>query len=395
MNKSNYSTILDFGHSKLRLGVFNKNLENVYSTSKKIIEKDNIEEYSNTVKLIIKDAEKNIADHLENIIVLYDSSQIHSIDLSIKKYFDQNVYFKDINSSLILEANQLIQNNYIKDKIIHFIINKYIIDDKEYFKPKKELKLKKIIAEIKFVCLPIVKFNEIVHLLKKNNLQVLNFYCSSYVKSFSYINSLIENKFTTFLDIGWERSTITLFESKKLKFISSISIGGNHISKDISHILKLDIKEAEKIKKSFNKSEIEFSYNENNENMDNENNSLMKKIIKKNISIELLKKVVLARIEEIIELAFRDINIINDYKISSKSILILTGDGSKIFNKNSFHLDDKYNFKEISFYEETNLEICNSGLKFYKVSEDEEIKMSNKMVKKEGFFEKFFKFFGR
>ena len=107
MNKNNYSAILDFGHSKLRLGVFNKNLENDYSTSKKIIEKDNIEEYSNTVKFIIKDAEKNIADHLENIIVLYDSSQIHSIDLSIKKDFDQNVYFKDINSSLILEANQL------------------------------------------------------------------------------------------------------------------------------------------------------------------------------------------------------------------------------------------------------------------------------------------------
>ena len=209
--------------------------------------------------------------------------------------------------------------------------------------------------------LPIIKFNEIVNLLKKNNLQVLNFYCSSYVKSFSYINSLIENKFTTFLDIGWERSTHNLFESKKLKFISSISIGGNHISKDISHILKLDIKEAEKIKKSFNKSEIEFSYNEN---MDNENNSLMKEIIKKNISVELLKKVVLARIEEIIELVFRDVNIINDYKISSNSILILTGDGSKIFNKNSFHLDDdKYNFKEISFYEETNLEICNSGIK--------------------------------
>ena len=392
MNKSNYSTILDFGHSKLRLGVFNKNLDNIYSTSKNIIEKESYEEYSKTINLMIKDAEKNISDHLENIIVLYDSSEIHSIDLSIKKDFDQYVDFKDINSSLILEANQLVQNNYFKDKIIHFIVNKYIIDGKEYYKPKKKLKAKKIIAEIKFICLPKEEFIKIVNILKENNLQVLSFYCSSYIKSFSYIDSFLENKFITFLDIGWERSTITLFDSKKLKFINSISIGGNHISKDISHILKLDIKESEKIKKSFNESEIEFSYNEN---IDNENNSLMKEIIEKNISVELLKKVVLARIEEIIELAFRDINIINDYKMSSNSILILTGDGSKIFNKNSFHLDDKYNFKEISFYEETNIEICNSGLKFYKYSEDKEFKMSNKMLKKEGFFEKFFKFFER
>ena len=392
MKKINYSSILDFGHSKLRLGVFNENLEHIYSTSKNIIEKENYEEYSKTINLIVKDAEKNISDHLENIIVLYDSSQIRSIDLSIKKDFDQNVSFKDINSSLILEANQLIKNNYIKHKIIHFIINKYIIDGNEYFKPKKELKAKTIIIEIKFICLLNEKFNKIVNIFKENNLQVLKFYCSSYVKSFSYINFFTENTFTTFLDIGWERSTITLFENKKLKFINSISIGGNHISKDISHILKLNIKEAENIKKSFNKSEIEFSYNEN---FDNENNSLMREIIEKNISVELLKKIVLARIEEIIELAFKDINIINDYKISSNSILILTGDGSKIFNKNSFHLDDKYNFKEISFYEETNLEICNSGLKFYKDSEEEEIKMSNKMLKKEGIFEKFFKFFAR
>ena len=121
----------------------------------------------------------------------------------------------------------------------------------------------------------------------------------------------------------------------------------------------------------------------------------MKEIIKKNISVELLKKVILARIEEIIELALKDINIVNDFKISSNSILLLTGDGSKIFNKNSFHLDDKYNFKEISFYEESNLEICNSGLKFFKDSNNERIEMTSKVLKKEGFFEKFFKLFGR
>ena len=128
MNKNNYSTILDLGQSKLRLGVYNEKLDHVYSTSRNIIEKGNYEEYSKTIDLIIRDAEKKISDHLENIIVLYDSSEIFSIDLSIKKDFDQKVLFKDINSSLILESNQLIKNSYIKDNIIHFIINKHIID---------------------------------------------------------------------------------------------------------------------------------------------------------------------------------------------------------------------------------------------------------------------------
>ncbi len=225
MNKNNYLTILDFGQSKLRLGVFNKNLDNIYLTSKNIIQKENHEEHSKTIDLIIKDAEKKISSHLENIIVLYDDSEIYSVDLSIKKYFDSNIKFENIKSSLILEANQLIKNNYIKDKIIHFLINKYTIDGKESDKPKNELKAKSIVVEIKFICLPKEKFNKIAHIIKENNLQILNFYCSSYVKSFSYIDSFKENKFTTFLDIGWERSTITLFENKKLKFINSFSIG--------------------------------------------------------------------------------------------------------------------------------------------------------------------------
>ena len=91
MNKNNYSTILDFGQSKLRLGVYNEKLDHVYSTSRNIIEKGNYEEYSKTIDLIIRDSEKKISDHLENIIVLYDSSEIYSIDLSIKKDFDQKV----------------------------------------------------------------------------------------------------------------------------------------------------------------------------------------------------------------------------------------------------------------------------------------------------------------
>ena len=86
MNKISHSTILDFGHSKLRLGVFNENLDHIYSTSKDIIEKENHEEYSKTINLIIKDAEKNISHHLENIILLYDSSKIFSVDSELANF---------------------------------------------------------------------------------------------------------------------------------------------------------------------------------------------------------------------------------------------------------------------------------------------------------------------
>ena len=69
-----------------------------------------------SINFLIREAEKKISSHLENITVLYDTSEICTIDISIKKKLDQKIIFKDVCSSLILEANQLIKNCYLIKK---------------------------------------------------------------------------------------------------------------------------------------------------------------------------------------------------------------------------------------------------------------------------------------
>ena len=155
MNKNNFSTVIDYGSSNLRLGVFNENLKNSFILSKKISEKNNYEEHFNLIKFLIKDAEKKISNHLDNVTVLYDSPEIYSIDFAIKKNFDQKLFIKENYLSIILEANQLIKNNYIDKKIIHVISTNIIIDGKKLKKDlDKNIKAKSIILEMKFICLP-------------------------------------------------------------------------------------------------------------------------------------------------------------------------------------------------------------------------------------------------
>ena len=391
MMKNNFSTIIEYGSTSIRLGVFGENFFKLHFSSNNIIEKDNYEEHSKIINILIKDAEKKISNHLENIILLYDSPNIFSIDLSIKRDFDQKTFINDIYASIILEANQLIKNNYIKNKILHVVAVKNIIDGKEIIgNLKNNLEANSVIIEIKFICIPKEIYNKILNNFKKNNLQILNFFCSSYVKSFFYVNSFNKKNLINFLDIGFERSTLITFENKKLMDIKSIPIGGNHITKDISNVLELSIEESEKIKKSFNKSENEFSYKKDI----NENNELAKEILEKSISVDLLKKVILSRIEEIFDLIFEDPTFIKNLN-NKNSILVLTGNGSKLFNKNSFHLNQKYSFEEISFYEENVAEICEAGLNFELNSDANDIKIITKNPKKPGFFENFFNFFGR
>ncbi len=391
MKKSNISTIIDYGRSEFRLGVFGENFLKLNFLSKDIDEKNNYDEQSSTINFLIKEAEKKISSHIENVILLYDSPDFYSIDISLRKDFDQKVLVNDIYNSIILEANQLIKNNYLNNKIIHVITTKKIVDGKEInVIPNKELNARSIILEIKFISLPKESYNNILKILKKNNLQILNFFCSSYVKSYHYIESFNKYKLVNFIDIGHERSTLISYDNKKLVNIKSIPIGGNHITKDISKVLNLNLVDSESIKKSFNKSENEFSYDKNI----NEGNYIVKEILDKSISIDLLKKVVLSRIEEIFDLLFKDLD--NDFLNNCKnSALILTGNGSKLFNKNSFHLNEKYTFEEINFYEEEIQEICESGLNFEISSNLNDIKIVTKNQKRAGFFEKFFNFFSR
>ena len=76
------------------------------------------------------------------------------------------------------------------------------------------------------------------------------------------------------------------------------------------------------------------------------------------------------------------------------SILIFTGQGSKILNKNSIYSKEKFDyFNEIIFFDETNKLICESGLNFVTSLNDSEVNIVPKKPKKIGFFEKLFHLF--
>ena len=98
-----------------------------------------------------------------------------------------------------------------------------------------------------------------------------------------------------------------------------------------------------------------------------------------------------ARIDEIFNLSFKNINLEQIVGDKNKSILILTGEGSKILDKNSIYLESNYKFfNEMNFFEENAETICLSGLNFNKKNHNHEVKVVPKKIKKYGFFEKLF-----
>ena len=387
MNEKSLNVFVDFGSSKIRLGIYDK------ETSKNIIilEKDCISNFSlnnfdiknsnEIIKDLIKSAEKKINNHIKNINLMIDTPDMFSIDISIKKNSDRKQYSKNDIKSLLNEVKGLVQKNYLNKKIIHVIVKKFIFDDEEFFEiPNRKIDYNTLIIELKFICFADQIWRSLQDSFKSNYLNIDNLYCSSYVRSSSY-NSLF-NDFNkkVILDIGYGKSSITVFQDNRILYFNILPVGGRHITNDISILLKINQDDAENLKKSLNQSETTF------ENKIEKNNQTELP--------DLSRQVIFARVDEIIKLNLADEYFNAFFQNKDSCILIFIGEGSKILNKNSIYLEEKFDFfSEISFFEENTTIICDSGFNFNQLSKSQEVNFLPKKPKNKGFFEKFFHFF--
>ena len=243
MSNDKLFSILDFGSSKLRLGIFKNYLNN----SKFISEIDSLDNFEfkshnekqkqNLQDLIIK-TEKEINQHMNNINVMFDCPKILFIDFSIKKDMDKIKSDNSVFKNILQEAKQIIEEKNKNYKILHIIISKYILDGIEFDNMPENIIIEEAILELKFILAPNIILDSIKELLKDNHISINNFYNSTYVKTLNYTSYFESFDIKTFIDVGYKKTSLALYKNNKLLFLDFLPIGGDHITKDISKVLK-------------------------------------------------------------------------------------------------------------------------------------------------------------
>jgi cell division protein FtsA len=368
MSDKKFQTIIDCGFSKIRAGAFDKEGTN----NPFFIESNFYADQSNlklNIQKIITSLEKSTKEYIDNIDLMMDSSKMISVAISVYKKIEELKLKEDDILFLIQEAKQQILKYYLDYNIVHIIINNYKIDNVDYSELPDEIYCKFISLDIIFICLPSESVLNFKNIFSELDISINQIISSSYAKSINYKNNLDLTGKVSFIDIGFKKTSIIYFINDKLIFLDVLPIGGNHITKDISLLLKIDINEAEKLKLDFEK-----------------NNSQTNNL---NFSLEMLQKIAFARTEEILELC--DKSLVSNTRIKSQSKMILMGEGSKILD-NKFK--DRISFsKDIDFLEETMGDVCQSGYKLRKIHNKQEVVVVPKKQIKQGFFEKLFLFF--
>ena len=397
MNDKKFDFYIDLGSSKIRAAAFNKLDKN----EKFIVEKNNILslkkkqlnffETEKVIEDIVYELEKKTKIYMNNISLMLDTSDSLSISLSISKKNDGKLIEKKDIQYLIQDAKQQILKFYPDQNIIHIIIMNYKIDNKDYDYLPDNIKCKIISIEIFFICFPKKLIKNLENLFQKKQISINKLLCSCYTKSLNYKEQFPTFEKIAFIDIGYEKTSIVIYEKDKLKALNVLAIGGNHITKDISNILNLDIEKSEMIKNNLNK-DILFSEKNGTDKIFQSGFSIQAN--KKNISSELIKKIIFARIDEILKLCFNTIKGYENLNDFNRLKVVLTGDGSKILDNNLIHIKETVPlFEEIDFLIETGVNICESGLKLSKGLNKQEVLIVPKKIVTNGFFERLFHFF--
>ena len=378
INKASNS-ILELGSTHMYLAVYKNSVLNQSSFYLENIDytrNENSLSDKPIINLITK-AEKNLNKHLNEITLLLDSYSIFSLDCSIQKTFDKKKISHDEIDYLINECENIVKTNNIEKEILHIFKSQIIIDGKKIeYQSNFTIEAHKVIIELKFVMINKNICDVFKKLFLKKHITIKNIYCTSYFKSLEIINKNKIKGYCSFIDIGLKKSSLSIFKANQLLYINNTYVGGDHITKDISKVLKYDYRKAEAEKFRFSKRKKSEDFL-----IDNKED-------------ELLKKIINSRLEEIIELLFIDCPITKNLTSESGIKLYFIGNGSKVLTDNLLSFGPEFNFiNEMSIIEEYPRDCCDGVIKYFAKNQEVHYQKQSLSIENKGFFEKLFEYF--
>ncbi len=166
--------------------VFDKiKLKNIYKEETKIEDNYNSFNYVHLTKFLddnIFKIEKLIGRFIKNIIIVIENKQIFTINIGIKKKNYQDSVNDKYLENVLIETKDLIKKNYPNNKIIHMIVDKYIVNNKSYSKLMKSFNTDQLCMELNFIIMSdniVLKLDKI---LEKYQIEIVKYLDLNYIQ---------------------------------------------------------------------------------------------------------------------------------------------------------------------------------------------------------------------
>ena len=158
--------------------------------SKKYLLPDTIDNNLNLIILSkfisekIKDFEKHVGNFIEKVNIITDAKYDH-FSLSLKNKYDSNKIKETDVVRLISDAKQLIVRNNKNCIILHILVDKYILDGKEYLEFPENFNYNELVIDVSFITVHSSTVKTLNKIFKDCNIEVKKIISHQYSCSFA------------------------------------------------------------------------------------------------------------------------------------------------------------------------------------------------------------------
>lgn len=139
----------------------------------------------------------------------------------------------------------------LEQEVIDVLPQRYIIDDQDGIVDPVGMCGIRLETEVLIVSGGIAAIQNMVRCVNRAGLKISNLVVGSLASSSSVILNDEKELGVALVDIGGGKTDIAIFMEGNIRYLSSINVGGELISKDIAFGLRTSFKEAEEIKKKY------------------------------------------------------------------------------------------------------------------------------------------------
>ena len=183
-----FEVYLSISKKKFEIYLLNKkNLKNIFKDEFFIEDETDLIDYnllSNFLDKNIFKIEKLIGNFLKSILLIIENKQILNLSVGIKKLNYGEKINKQYLQGSLAELKDLFNQSYQNNKIMHFIINKYLIDGVNYKSFDEEIDGENICVEVNFISIPNTLNEEISDVLAKYQIKIDRLLERKYVNNF-------------------------------------------------------------------------------------------------------------------------------------------------------------------------------------------------------------------
>jgi len=338
MNSNNLVGVIELGNISLKCVIFKINDDNTFeilSSSKTnsdgihngvII---NLTKASNAIRSCISVAEKNAKILLKKINVVIEQPEFLCTKFSKHKKIDGSKIHKEDIAFLLKEGKKQVMLNDSKHSVIHIFNHNYIVDGKTFIEEPIGVYANFLSHEMTFITMPKNNLKNINQAFIDCDIEIERLISSTFALGAKLLNDNQLKFGSILIDIGFEKTSMGLFKNLALAHSTTLPVGTNHITKDISKVCSLSLDVSETIR-----DKIDFSFKNNNSIFDE--NGYLKNIYFDNtnyrkISKSLILNVIKARLDEIFEILKKQI-ILTGLNLNSGMSFFILGGGSNLLN---------------------------------------------------------------